>query len=494
MSDNNEKKLGLFALIGLVVGSSIGGGIFNATANVARTAAAGPALLAWILVSLGMLFLVLSLNNIVAKKPELGGIVEYAEAGFGKFWGMISGWGYWLSAWLGNIAFAALLLSAAGNFIPALQLGNNPGALGIDPANILPTVVISIVMWLLMYLVNRGIESAAFINAVVLVAKLIPLIVVLIASVVTFNAGIFTSNFWTNIAANAEGAVEAIPPFDQVKSCFMVMLWVFVGVEGASIFGKRARRKSDAAKATAGGFITLVVAYILISMVPYGVMTQAELAELGEPALAFVLERIVGPWGAPLVNLGLIISLLGAWISWTLLPTETLQQMADLKYLPKKFGEVNKNGAPTFSLLLTTICAQVFMVTFIFPAFTIKGMSPYDFGFTLCSSTILITWFLGALYQVKLSLTNGDKTGIAVNTAIGVLASAFLLWMIIEAGLVYILVSFVTYIPAFFLYHRARKADGEEKPAAGLISVWMGLITLGAVVSVILLITNVISL
>jgi arginine:ornithine antiporter/lysine permease len=401
----NAKKLGLFALVGLIVGSSIGGGIFNAATDVAGGSAAGPGIIAWIVVSVGIYFLVLSMNNIVAEKPQLDGIVHYAEAGFGKFWGFVSGWGYWLSAWLGNIAYAALLVTTVGNLIPALATTPAPDGSGyfyFQTANILPTVVVSILFWLVTYLVARGVESAAFINSVVMVAKLVPLAVVFIATIVAFNAGMFGSDFWTNVMANASGGGASF--MDQMKSCFMVMIWCFIGIEGASIFSERAKTKSEAAKATAIGFFSLVALYVLLSILPYGVMTQKELAGLGEPALAFVLEKIVGPWGATLVNLGLVLSLLGAFLAWTLLPVQTLQQMTNLKYLPPKFNKQNEHGVPVFSLVLTTLCCQVFILTFMFPNLTIKGMTYYGFGFTLCSSAVLITWLFGCLYQAKLGI------------------------------------------------------------------------------------------
>ncbi len=57
-------------------------------------------LIAWVIVGFGILMLALSLNNLLMKEPELEGIFSYAEKGFGPFAGFISGWGYWLSAWL----------------------------------------------------------------------------------------------------------------------------------------------------------------------------------------------------------------------------------------------------------------------------------------------------------------------------------------------------------------------------------------------------------
>lgn len=73
-----------------------------------------------------MLMLSLSINNINKKRPDLkGGIFSYAEEGFGRFAGFISGWGYWLTCWLGNVAFATLLMSALGYFFPVFEGGQN---------------------------------------------------------------------------------------------------------------------------------------------------------------------------------------------------------------------------------------------------------------------------------------------------------------------------------------------------------------------------------
>lgn len=79
--------------------------VFGITSDLASSAAPGPAILSWIIVGIGILALVLSLNHLGEKRPDLdGGIFGYAEASFGKLGGFISGWGYWLSAWLGNVA------------------------------------------------------------------------------------------------------------------------------------------------------------------------------------------------------------------------------------------------------------------------------------------------------------------------------------------------------------------------------------------------------
>ena len=62
-----------------------------------------------------------SLTNLSQKRPDLdSGIFSYAAAAFGPLGEFISGWAYWLSAWLGNIAFATIMMSALGTFFPSL--------------------------------------------------------------------------------------------------------------------------------------------------------------------------------------------------------------------------------------------------------------------------------------------------------------------------------------------------------------------------------------
>lgn len=143
---DNPKKLGVIALTALIISSSIGSGIFAIPTDMAAAAAPGGALVAWAIAGVGVLALCLSIVNIGRKKPELSGIVEYAENGFGPFSGFISGWGYWLSAWLGNVAFATMMMKTLGRFFPVFDEGNN----------LVSILLASVVLWGLTYVVNRG--------------------------------------------------------------------------------------------------------------------------------------------------------------------------------------------------------------------------------------------------------------------------------------------------------------------------------------------------
>lgn len=112
-----DNKLGLLPLTMLVIGSLIGCGIFDLMQNMSKGAGLIPMLIAWGITAVGMGTFVLCFQNLSQKRPDLtAGIYSYAKEGFGNFMGFNSAWGYWLSAWLGNVAYAALLFSSLGYF------------------------------------------------------------------------------------------------------------------------------------------------------------------------------------------------------------------------------------------------------------------------------------------------------------------------------------------------------------------------------------------
>lgn len=476
MSETPVKKIGLFALIALVVSSSIGSGVFGLTSDLAAASAPGPVLIGWVVVGIGILMLALSMNNLLIKEPEMEGIFAYPEKQFGPFAGFISGWGYWLSAWLGNVAFATILMSAIGYFFPIFKTGQN-----------IPSIIVaSIFSWGLTYIVNRGIESAAFINAIVTVCKLVPLFVFIVVGIAMFKGGVFTQDFWGNLSSNVmhntNGSV-----MNQIKGCLMVMMWVFVGVEGASMLSARAEKKSEAGKATIIGLLSLLVIYIFASVLPYGILTQAQLANIKQPAMLYIFVKMVGPWGGWVIGVGMIISILGSWLSWTMLPSETTSLMAQQKLLPKSFGKLNKFKAPTFSLVLTAILIQIFLITLLFTE------SAYNFALSLCTAVILVCYIFIGLYQIKYSYDHISEKGSKTQLLIGIIALAFQLFGLFMAGINYLLLCLIAYIPGIYFYGRARKEKGEKEFLSKGEWIITGIIIVGAIAGFIMIMTGNIS-
>lgn len=429
-----DKKLGLVALIALVIGSMIGGGAFNLAGDIALGANAGAVLIGWVITGIGIIALAFVFQNLASRKPDLdSGIYSYAKDGFGPFLGFNSAWGYWLSAWLGNVAYATLLFASIGYFFPTFAGGQNVASI----------IGASVALWFVHYLVLRGIHSAAFINTITTIAKIIPIFLFIIIAIIAFKWDTFTFDFW------GDGSFSWGVVGEQVKSTMLVTLWVFIGVEGAVIMSGRAKRRSDIGKATVIGLVSVLLIYILISLLSLGIMPREELAELPNPTMAYILEDVVGKWGAIIINLGLIISVLGAWLGWTMFAAELPYVTAKDKMFPKWLAKENKNKAPVNALWLTNGLVQIFLITLLF------SDKAYNFMFSLASSAILIPYMLSAFYQVKLTFTGetyeADRSR-RKDKIIGIIASVYGIWLVYAAGVDYLLLTMLLYAPGIILY------------------------------------------
>ncbi|MCM0598207.1 arginine-ornithine antiporter [Periweissella fabalis] len=442
----NKKGISLPMLLALVISSSIGTAIFTFTSNFAKVAAPGPVLIAWGLVGVGVLALALTFSNLINKRPDLDGIFSYAQAGFGPFAGFLSGWGYWLSAWVGNVAFATILVSSIGYFLPIFKSGQN-----------MPSIILaSIIAWSLNWFVSRGVESATAVNTIVTICKLIPLFVFIVVGIILFNGQLFTNDFWGNIQDNFSSHVV----WPEVKQCVMVMMWSFVGIEGATMMSSRARVKSDASKATIIGVITLILLYSLVSLLPYGYYNQEQLAHLPQPSLVYLFSQMVGPVGGAFMSIGLVISILGAWLSWTMLPAETVLLMSEANLLPKYFAHKNRFGAPNTALLITQVLVQLFLCSLLFTN------QAYNFAASLCTAAIVITYCFVAAYQIKYSLQHWQQRDAKWQLLIGVITIAFQIVGIGLTGMQYILLAMLAYVPGVYFYRQARqKAHGQHRMA-----------------------------
>ncbi len=463
----HDGKLGLIELIGLVVGSIIGGGVFNLMHDMSTDAGAGAIIIGWVITAIGMVMLALTFQNLTMKRPDLdAGVYSYAEAGFGKFMGFNSAWGYWLSAWLGNVGYATLLMSAVAYFLPIFK----------DGQNIWSIVAASFILWACHFMILRGVESASFVNTIITIAKLIPIFLFLIIVLFAFKLNMFTMDFWDTASGNFEwGSV-----LSQAKSTMLVTVWVFIGIEGAVVFSGRARKRSDVGKATVLGIITVILIYMLITLLSFGVMSRNGLAHLSQPAMAQLLESLVGKWGAVVVNLGLIISVVGAWLSWTMFAGQLPYEAAKEGTFPKVFAKENKNGAPINSLLFTNVLVEIFMFSYLITA------QAYNFFYSIASAAILIPYAFSAFYQLKFSLNeSGGTAGRTGNIVIGVISSIYALWLLFAAGASFLLLTCILFAAGIPVYWILQKKDNHAEKVFGPVErVVAILIVIGAIYAI----------
>jgi arginine:ornithine antiporter/lysine permease len=442
-----ETKLTLVPLIALVVGSMVGGGVFNLPSDMSKAASPGAIIIGWLITGLGMLMLAFVYQDLAVRKPELNaGPYAYAKAGFGPFIGFNSAWGYWISAFLGNVAYAAAIFSALSYFVPLFGGGSN-----------LPSIVAaSIGVWAVHFLVLKGIRQAAFINVITTISKMVPIFLFLLVAIVAFHWDKLNFNFWGQPDATGQGGLGSV--LSQVKSTMLVTVWVFIGIEGASVYSTRAAKRSDVGRATLIGFVGCLGLYALVSLLATGILSQPELAGLKVPSMAGVFETLVGPWGAALISLGLIVSVGGAYLAWTLLCAEIPYVCGRDGTFPKWFAVENSKGSPVNSLWITNGLIQIFLVLSYF------SQSAYQFFYFIASVAILPPYVFSGAYALKLALTGeGYKAGDKARRRqilVGAIATIYGIWLVYAAGLLYLLMCAILFAPGILVYAKARKEQG----------------------------------
>lgn len=460
----NPNGLGIFALAAIVVSSMLGGGIYSLPQNMAAGASAGAVLLAWVITGIGIYFIVNTFSILSLAKPDLTtGIYSYSRAGFGPYAGFTIGWSYWLCQVCGNVGYAVITMDALNYFFPPYFQGGN---------NLISIVGGSIIIWGFNFMVLKGIKQASIVNTIGTVLKIMPLVLFIIIMLFVFSSAKFDFDFWgESLSAKARlGGLST-----QIKSTMLVTLWAFIGIEGAVVMSNRAKSVNEIGKATFLGFISCLVIYILLSLAPFGYMNQQELAAVANPSTAGILEKVVGPWGAWLMNIGLLISVLTSWLAWTMVTAQIPQAAAEDGTFPKAFTKENAAGSPSVSLWVTSAAMQLFLLLVYF------SNNAWNTMLSITSVMVLPAYFTSCAYLWKIC-TDGEyqsaNVGIRRSTALltGILGSVYALWLIYAAGLQYLMMAVVILALGIPVFWWARKQHHPDEPVFQGKEIWLAAI------------------
>jgi arginine:ornithine antiporter/lysine permease len=462
-------RVSLVTLTAMVVGGMVGAGVFSLPRRFAAETGVYGALISWAIAGTGMLMLAFVFQSLAVRKPTLdSGVYAYAKAGFGEYLGFFSAFGYWASACVGNVTYWILIMSTLGALAPWLGNGDTLPAIAISSAGI----------WLFAFLIMRGVREATTINKIVTVAKVIPILVFVAICLFSLDLDVLSDNM------SGEGAGSL---FDQVNGTMLATVFVFLGVEGATVYSRYARRREDVGRATLLGFLSVLAVFASVTIVSYGILPRAEIAELRQPSMAGVLEQAVGGWGAVFVSVGLMVSVLGAYLAWTLMAAEVLFVAAKDDDMPRFLSGVNAADAPAPSLIMSTVLIQIMLFV------TLASENAFDLALNMTSALSLIPFVLSAGYALKLVITretyDTQPEGRTRDMVIAALATFYTIFLLYAAGPKYILFSFIIYAPGTVLFVMARREQGRRL-FTGREPVILGVSVIGAIVGVVALVAG----
>ena len=440
MSGEGDAKLSRLALVALVVGSMVGAGIFTLPAAFARSTGVAGALIAWAIAGSGMLMLAFVFQTLSRRKPEIdAGIYGYAKAGFGNYPGFLAAFGYWIACCLADVACLVLIKATLGQFFPVFGDGSTPVAI----------LSASLIVWVVHLLVLRGIKQAAALNTIATFAKMVPIGIFIVVVIAGFRADVFAANFWGGEAPTLSNVAA------QVRNTMLVTVFVFVGIEGASVYSRYARNRDDVGIATVLGFLGVLCLLMLVTIFSFGILLRPELAALATPSMAGVMEALVGPRGRVFISVGLLISIAGNYLSWSLLAAEVLHSAAQTKTLPAFLAHENVNKVPSSALWLTNGVIQLFLLVtwFADQAFTL--------ALKMTSAMTLLPYLLVAAYAFKLASTGETYAGeAAARRTDGIraaIATVYAAAMLLAGGPKFLLLAALMYAPGSWLFWVARR-------------------------------------
>ena len=303
-------------------------------------------------------------------------------------------------------------------------------------------------------LVLRGVKQAAALNTVATIAKVVPLAIFVVLVAVAFRADVFVGNLWGGAPPGLAGVT------DQARDAMLLTVFVFVGIEGASVYSRYARRREDVGVATVLGFLSVLCLLVLVTTLSYAVLPRAELAALANPSMAGVLEAVVGPWGRVFVSAGLVVAVLGNFLSWVLLAAEVMRSAAGSATMPAAFARENAREVPAAALWASTLAIQALLVVAHFAehAFTL--------ALKMTSAMALVPYLLVGAYGAKLAYTRetygADPRGRGRDLVVGALATVYAAAMIHAGGPRFLLLSALLYAPSTLLYAIARREQGRD--------------------------------
>ena len=409
MTTARPQLLSFWMCVALVVGNSIGSGVFLLPASLAPFGL--NSVVAWGFTAGGAILLAIVFARLSRAYPQAGGPYAYVRVAFGPLTAFIVAWGYWISIWVGNVTIAT---GAVSNLSPLLPwIAERPGA---------SAAATLFLLWMLTLVNWYGIKASGWVQSVTTVLKILPLI------------GVAVLGLFSLRSSDVAAAATTIPlSMSGITAASTLTLWALLGLESASIpADKVANPARTIPVATLLGTVVTALICALACTTVLLLVPPATLARSNAPFVDLATQYWGGGAGKVLAIFASISSF-GALNGWILLQGELPRAMALRGEFPAIFARESARHTPGFALGFGSV-----LVTLLVLANYEKSMASI-FTFTLLLSTTACLVMYAVCSAALLRLQWIGKLGPARRSSValaivGILATAYSLWAIIGAG------------------------------------------------------------
>jgi amino acid transporter len=295
----------------------IGSGIFVLPAVVA--AILGPGwLVAYVICAVAITLVFLSLAEAASRVSETGGTYRYVEVAFGPYAGMVLGAVLWFSAVASSAAVADIFAGTLGAVAPVLRDGMGRAALLVATYAVLTAINI------------RGVRAGAWVVEIVTVAKVAPLIALIVVGLFALHS--------QHVPVPVQGHA-ALPAIGRAS---LELFFAFTGIEVAlTPAGEVTNPSRTIPRAVLFALVVVTAIYVGTHYVAQGVLGAGLAADQVTP-LAATADHLFGPRGKALMLAAAALSTF-AYVSGDILASPRIMfNFGQAGYLPSIMGRVHQ--------------------------------------------------------------------------------------------------------------------------------------------------------
>ena len=333
-----RRELGLFDSISIVIGIVIGSGIFLVPNLIARAIdSAGWILTAWIVTGVLSFFGALAFAELGAMLPATGGQYIYLREAWGRLPAFLCGWTHFFISQSAGIAYLSVSFAIYLSYFVPLGPWQAKG--------------VALAAMAILTMVNyRGVRPGATVQNFCTLAKIGGIAVIVVSAFFIPRAGPSTAFGHVPVSAFGVAMIACLQAYDGWSAISFVA-------------GEVKNPERTLLRALSIGMLIAIVVYVLINMTYLKVLTIPEIAGADRVG-TLAAGRTLGPSGATLVSITILLSILGALNGRVLTQPRVYFAQARDGLFFRRFATIHpRYRTPSFSIVMQGVWSAVLVLS-----------------------------------------------------------------------------------------------------------------------------------